>query len=101
MSVDIANYSFFGPYTSGTEIKDVSGVFVILCKGESETKVIDCGHSNGLKSTLDGHASTQDWVKQCSGELLVAVMYTTPGTCAGIASDICAKYNIGDQADGG
>lgn len=76
MTIEIAGYTFNGPYTSTDLIEDKSGVYAVLCKEKDKYYVIDVGESAEVKSRLDDHDRKDCWKKECQGPLTYGVTYT-------------------------
>ena len=76
MSIKIGNYTFEGPYNNTSSLQDKSGVYVILCQGNPNYKVVDIGESATVKSRIEEHDRKDCWKRNCSSTLEVAVLYT-------------------------
>jgi len=76
MSIKISRYNFEGPYSSTDSLKDRSGVYVILCTGNSSYNPVDCGESANVKSRVENHDRKACWNRNCNSTLEVAVLYT-------------------------
>lgn len=77
MSITIGNYDFEGPYNNTDDIKNKSGVYVILdFTKDDEWEVIDIGESKEVKLRLDTHDRYDCWVLNCDLTIYYAVYYT-------------------------
>lgn len=97
MSMTIGGYTFEGPYTDTSKLVDKAGVYVILCKASNgKYYVIDVGESATVKSRVDEHDRKNCWTTNCSGTLMVAVLYTPNTQQAGrreIEQELRDQYN--------
>lgn len=77
MSINIAGYSFDGPYSSADYLEDRSGVYAILCKKDNgDYNLVDVGESATVKSRVENHDRKSCWSRNCNSSLSVAVLYT-------------------------
>lgn len=76
MSISIGEYEFEGPYKSIENLKNNSGVYAIICKVGEEYYLIDVGESKEVKYRVENHDRAECWQKNCTSELMVAVLYT-------------------------
>jgi len=78
-SLNILGYSFEGPYTDISSVRDQAGLYVI-CDYRSDGKwyVLDVGESEQLRTRLTNHERASCWNRHRQGQLGVAVLYT-PG----------------------
>ena len=76
MSISVGDYVFEGPYNSTENLKNNSGVYVIVCKRWEEYYLIDVGESKEVKNRIENHDRVECWKKNCDSELMVAVLYT-------------------------
>ncbi|MDQ7838503.1 MAG: hypothetical protein RDU59_08425 [Thermodesulfobacteriota bacterium] len=83
MSIQISNYTFEGPHTSENNLKDASGVYMILCQSNGKYYPVDVGESATVKSRVENHERQNCWKRNCSSTLMVAVLYTPPLQQAG------------------
>lgn len=75
--INIAQYSFEGPYPSTSSLEDRSGVYAILDKRQDgNTYLLDCGESATVKTRVGSHDRAPCWTKNQQGTLQVAVYYT-------------------------
>lgn len=74
--IKIGKYNFDGPFDNTSFLKDVSGIYVILCVTATSTTVVDIGESHAVKTRVENHDRADCWKKHCSGRLRVAVYYT-------------------------
>lgn len=95
MGIKIGNYNFDGPFTDANSLRDLSGVYVILCYS-SQITVVDVGESANVKTRVENHDRKNCWSRHCSGTLKVAVLYTTNIQQAGrmkIEQELRSQYN--------
>ena len=76
MSIKLGQYSFDGPYPSIAKIKGRSGLYVIVCKIESEYYLLDVGESSNLKKGIENQDKKECWIKKCKGQLSIYVHYS-------------------------
>lgn len=76
MTITIGDYTFEGPYTNTSSLKDNSGVYAIHCNRDENYYLIDVGESSTVKSRVDNHDRADCWKNNCSGTLTVSVLYT-------------------------
>lgn len=96
MSVKIGNYNFEGPFTSADNLRDLSGIYVLLCDSDQSLIVVDVGESSSVKTRVENHDRKNCWRKNCSGTLKIAVLYTPNVQQAGrvkIEQKIRNQYN--------
>lgn len=76
MTIRIGKYTFEEPFTSASSLQERAGVYVIICNNSNTNKVVDVGESANVKSRVESHDRRDCWKRNCSGTLLVAVLYT-------------------------
>jgi hypothetical protein len=78
MGFKVGGYSFSGRYSidKTDEIKDLPGLYAILCRRGRRHYLVDVGGSDTLGSELEGHDRRKMWARNCSGSLVVTVKYT-------------------------
>jgi hypothetical protein len=94
MSVKIGKYEFEGPYTSTDQLKDQSGVYVVLCQKNPDYSPVDCGESATVKSRVENHDRSDCWSRNCSTALCVAVLYTSESERFRIEQEIRSQYSF-------
>jgi hypothetical protein len=75
LSFKLVNYQFQGPFKSKDKLKEKAGVFAIFCGKNNEYIIIDVGHTDTIKSTIENHGRKRDWDKYCKGDLFYACLY--------------------------
>lgn len=70
------NYTFEGPYTSTNYLADKSGVYAIIDKKASSSRLLDVGESSEVKTRIERHDRQREWERKRQGTLTVAVCYT-------------------------
>ncbi len=96
--IDVGGYKFEGPYENTDQLKDRSGIYVILCRNDSSSKylVIDIGESSQVKTRVENHDRLGCWKDNCKGKLYVAVLYTPHKQQSGrkeIEQELREQYN--------
>ena len=77
MTINIINYTFDGPFSSVNDLKNQSGVYVILGNhGSGNWKVVDVGESSDVKTRVSNHDRADCWKQQGYSNLTVAALYT-------------------------
>ena len=73
MAIQVGRYSFDGPFGSVDQLRDASGVYVVLC---GPTNVVtDVGESHSVRTRVQNHDRAPCWRAHCSNTLNVAVLY--------------------------
>jgi hypothetical protein len=76
MSISIGEHTFDGPFTPTNDLKNSSGVYVVLDHRQEGYYVVDVGESSEVKTRIEGHDRKPCWQKNATGNLAVAVHYT-------------------------
>ncbi len=76
MAIKLGKYSFAGPYTSIDKLKNISGVFGVICKVNGELFLFDVGESSKLKTRIENHENNECWTKNNNGKINYYVRYT-------------------------
>jgi hypothetical protein len=78
MSFKVGGYSFTGRFAMDeiNEIKDLPGLYAILCRRGKRHYLVDVGESNELRSELEKNGKKELWDQHCSGTLVVSIYYT-------------------------
>ncbi|GJM64807.1 hypothetical protein PEDI_53590 [Persicobacter diffluens] len=68
-------YQFEGPYklSEADHLKNVPGVFIILCFGKKSKTVIDVVSTSDIKDSVQTHERSAIWPEYCDKDLMVAV----------------------------
>ena len=75
--IRILQYDFEGPFLSVNELKNSSGVYVILGgNGSNSWIIVDVGESEDVKRRVQDHDRKSCWGSQSYSSLAVAVYYT-------------------------
>lgn len=96
MSINIGKYQFDGSYSSTGSLQDRAGVYAIICRNGNTNSLIDVGESATVKSRVDSHDRKNCWQRNCSSQLVVAVLYTPGQQQSGrmkIEKEIRDQYN--------
>lgn len=77
-TINIANYQFSGPFTSSDELKNQSGVYVILGKNNAydQWSPVDAGEAGQVRDRVANHDRKPCWTGQNYKILGAAVYYT-------------------------
>lgn len=59
-------YSFEGPYESTKDLRDNSGIYIIICANNNSNEPIDVGESSTVKTRVDNHDRKDCWTKHCN-----------------------------------
>lgn len=95
MSIQIGKYNAEGPFLNENQLKDVSGVYVILGRSSQAENwnVVDVGESGGVRSRVSNHGRTPCWKRQSHSTLSVAAIYTGEAERMRIEKELRAQYN--------
>lgn len=94
ISGQAGNYAFEGPYANTGAIRDISGVYVIVCETPLQNVILDVGESGTLKSRIDYHDRSQCWKRNCQYALKAFILYAPEQQRIRIESDIRARWNL-------
>jgi hypothetical protein len=63
MAMKIGGYSFEGPYSFTSSLREQGGIYVVLTgTGQRNApKVLDIGEASGVKSRVEGHDRKDCW----------------------------------------
>lgn len=105
MGIKIDKYTFSGPYTSTSRLKDKAGIYAVHCYYKNEYKLIDIGESARVRTRVENHDRINCWQRHCQGEFAVSVYYTPHWTQMGrmeFQQKIRKKYKppCGKKSDG-
>lgn len=89
--IKVLQYNFEGPFSSTGELKNSSGVYVIL--GGENRIVVDVGESEDVKTRVENHDRKRCWNRQGYPSLSVAVYYTDTLLRMVIEREIRDNYN--------
>lgn len=90
-------YTFEGPYSNTSSLKDNSGVYLIVCDDGKTYNPIDVGESAKVKTRVENHDRATCWERNCNHTLKVAVLYTPNKQQSGrmeIEQDIRCNYDF-------
>jgi len=94
MAITVRGYSFDGPYTSKSSIKNESGVYAIHDHNNEKYYIIDVGESGEIASRLDNHEREDCWNKEKNGNLTFSALYVTEQEREKIEQEIRSQYNV-------
>lgn len=76
-TITIMNYKFDGPYTNTKDIREASGIYVILDRrADGQWYILDVGESSGLQSRIINHDRKECWIRNKQGVIGAAILYT-------------------------
>lgn len=96
MSITLAGYSFDGPYSSESSLRNAAGVYAVLDKRGDSYGVLDVGESGDVKDRVEAHDRRRCWERNARGSIRYAARYTPGVDAAGrrkIESAIRVKYS--------
>jgi hypothetical protein len=76
LSIKIGRYDFEGPYISTERLRNLPGVYTILCPEDGKLSIIYVGESSEVKLSVEGHERRSCWQKKCSGTFMFSAYYT-------------------------
>jgi hypothetical protein len=83
MSITLAGYSFEGPYSQESSLRNAAGVYAILDERADSYYVLDVGESGEVKDRVESHDRRQCWKRYAQGPIRYAVHYTPSVSAAG------------------
>ena len=92
MSITVLNNQFEGFYTNTRNLKNQSGVYLIVDCGNRGNFLLDVGESQNVKHRVENHDRQTCWSSNCSQTLKVAVLYTYEANRMKIEKQIRAQY---------
>jgi hypothetical protein len=75
MGLKITGYTFQGPFDSPADLKNESGVYVILTEDGSDWKLLDCGAASDIRHQVSNHPHEECWKKHAVGKIAFAGKY--------------------------
>jgi len=94
MSLQVMNYTFEGPYASANDLKEMSGVYLIVGNnGGDRWNVVDVGESGGVKSRVGNHDRAMCWRGLNYTNLQVAVLYANENQRMAIEQQLRQNFN--------
>lgn len=90
-------YTFEGPFSNTINLKDLSGVYLVLCFDGTSYYPIDVGESAHVKERIESHDREPCWESICDHTLMFAVLYTPNKQYEGrrkIEQDIRKAYSF-------
>lgn len=96
MTIKIGNYNFEVPYTSTDDLKNQSGVYVLLGKNSSNQNwsVVDIGESMQVKERVENHDRSDCWKRQGYSTLAAAVYYCNEQQRMRIEQELRSQFNL-------
>src|SRR5579859_636027 len=79
MSITIGGYNFEGPFSSESQLRSASGVYVILGRSGNTNpwNVVDIGESAEVQNRVSTHDRAACWKRRGHSVLSVAVLYVS------------------------
>lgn len=99
MPITIGRYQAEGPFTNTAQLKNASGIYVILTSPTSGTDwtVVDVGESHDVRARVENDHEREDcWKRHDKGILAVAAIYTPKAQQAGrkmIEQELRRQFN--------
>jgi len=76
MAFERNGYQFEGAFTSPDNLEEKSGIYVIWCKISESWTCLDVGESHNVKNRVINHDRTDQWRRNCRGQIYYAAHYT-------------------------
>jgi len=77
MPLTIADYIFEGPFLRLNDIRNLRGVFAVVCMSErGSILLVDVGESEEMRDAVRLSNKKDCWLLNCKGSIAVAVLYT-------------------------
>ncbi len=76
MGIKVGEHNFDGPFLTRALIQDKPGVYLVICRTESGDEFIDCDEARQVRTAIMEDERMSVWERNCSGNILIAVMYT-------------------------
>ncbi len=94
MSITIGNYSFEGPFGNTADLRNNSGVYVILSRPTNTDRytVIDIGEAGWIRDRVANHDRRDQWARNSHGTLAVAVLYCDAAARMRIERELRAQF---------
>ena len=90
--IKIGKYEFEGPYNFVLHVKAESGVFVIICEVGGKSQVLDVGHGQQLRATIQRNANIPCWRKNCRFPMF-AVLYCNKAQRESMAAELREQFS--------
>ena len=74
-----AVYTFDGPYSDTDDLKDESGVYVVVCNKSGSYDPLDVGEAAKVKNRIETHTRKKCWSDNCKESIECAVYYIVYG----------------------
>lgn len=75
MQFKFSGYTFLGPFESSDELKNESGVYLVATDDGGKWKLLDCGESADVRSSVIGNPRHECWEEHSIGRLVLFVKY--------------------------
>lgn len=76
MSINLATYTFEGPYRAIASLRNSAGVYAILDNTDDGYSILDIGESAMVQNRIQYHDRISCWTAHANGTLFSAVLYT-------------------------
>lgn len=95
MAIKIGGYNFDGPFPNTDNLRNQSGVYVILGRNANHENwnVVDVGESEDVKERVSNHDRADCWKRQRYQQLAVAVYYCDARTRMKVEQELRAQFN--------
>lgn len=93
MSIQIGDYNFEGPYNSGLELREQSGVYAVLRPRTADRyDVIDVGESGAVRSRVTNHDRAEQWRRHAPAGYGFAAYYCDGRQRLAIEQSLRARF---------
>ena len=75
MRMKVSGYTFEGPFDSANDLKNESGVYVILTEDGGSWKLLDCGEASSVRQGVENHLRKDCWKKHAVGRIAYVAKY--------------------------
>jgi len=75
MSFSWKGQTFEGLFASASELKTVSGIYVIWCVGKNGMKPLDVGETEDVQFRVTNHDRADCWREHCSDKIMYSAIY--------------------------
>lgn len=95
MSIQIGSYTFVGPFTSTSNLRNSSGVYSILGRNSEAERwnLVDVGESQEVKERIENHDRKPCWQRRGYNTLTVAAFYTNEASRMRIEKELRRQFN--------
>jgi hypothetical protein len=94
MGMKVSGYTFEGPFNSTNELKNESGVYVILTEDGGNWKLLDCGETSSVKHEVEDHLRKDCWEKHAFGRIAYIAKYSEEKGRRMIVNEIRQEHSL-------